>query len=221
MANKGDLFPHAQDKFVDFTQQFTSALNDVGSDLNLSAAIITAHTAKQSTFMTKWTALKAAGKSPSNDAARKTLIAEHQKYYRDFYNKNIRYSDGLTDEIRRLLGVPIPDTTHSHITVGDHHVGFELAPKAVYQVGMKCWDEETGEKKILYGMSGIVALYAITPEPLTAVADLTESVLITKTSHIFTGVDGQRGKWISVTCCWQSKTGERGPWVAIQSTVIP
>jgi hypothetical protein len=77
------------------------------------------------------------------------------------------------------------------------------------------------EKKVLYGMAGITVIYAITPEPVTEEALLGESMLISKTRHTFNSAADQRGKWLSVACCWQSGSGERGPMSAIQSAVIP
>jgi hypothetical protein len=146
--------------------------------------------------------------------ARKTVI-------RDFHNQHIRYNKALTNEMRGTMGIPLPDDHHSHIPVGPNHVAFTLEPKGAYQIELKCWDEETGEKKITYGKSGIVAVYAISNAPITDRALLTQSELLTKTAHLFGAESSQRGQWLSVSVCWQSKTGEKGPWAVIQSAVIP
>jgi hypothetical protein len=221
MAHNRDWIPHGQDQFVDWSQQFAAALTAHSGELNLAAALVTEVTGKQSAFITGWESLQAQGKSEAKTAAKEALIEGHKTYLRDFFNQNLRYNHNLTTELRRDLGVPIPDTTHSPIVVGDHLVGFELEAKGTYQVSLRCWDEETKEKKILYGMSGIVVFYAVSDAPITDDALLTQSLLITKTTHTLTGNAGQRGKWLSVACCWQSETGERGTPSAVQSAIIP
>jgi hypothetical protein len=171
--------------------------------------------------MAAWNELVVQEINASVSAAKKALIDGRKAAIRKFHNQYIRYNPALTDEMRAAMGVPIPDRTHTHIVVGDRRVAFDLEPKGVFLVELKCRDEETGEKKILYGMSGIVAIYAITDGPVTDDTLLTESVLLTKPTHTFRAAAAQRGKWLSVTVCWQSETGEKGPWAAVQSAIIP
>ncbi|AEF84197.1 hypothetical protein TREPR_0784 [Treponema primitia ZAS-2] len=64
---------------------------------------------------------------------------------------------------------------------------------------MKCRDKDTGGKKILYGMSGIVAFFAIADAPITDSALLVESVLLTNPTHTFRAAATQRGKWLATS----------------------
>jgi hypothetical protein len=221
MGRNRDWIPAGQAAFVDWSQLFVTGLNDHSSDLGIAADLITEVTTKQTAFMSAWNDLQGTGKSTAKTIAKKTLVAAHRVFLRDFFNVNLRYNASLTDEIRDALGIHIPDHTHTPIVVGGRRVGFDLKGKGVYLVDIRCWDLETMEKKVLYGMVGIMVIYAITPEPVTAEAHLSESMLITKTRHTFHSAADQRGKWLSVACCWQSASGERGPMSAIQSAVIP
>jgi hypothetical protein len=221
MPHSGDWLPSAYEKFVEFSQRFTGGLSASAEELGLDAGLVGAANTTQRTFMINWGAQESAGISRAGTAAKKALITGHRKFIRDFFNLNLRYLPALTDKIRKLMGVPIPDKARSRITVGNRLAGCELSPKGIRMVGMSCWDIATKAKKILYGMSGIVVTYAISDAPITDITLLTEALLITKTTHTFKCTDTQRGKWITVVICWQSKTGERGPGSAIQSTLIP
>jgi hypothetical protein len=68
---------------------------------------------------------------------------------------------------------------------------------------------------------GIVAKYAYADAPITDMALLTETVLLTRVNHTFHAGPAMRGKWLSVSCCWQSETGNRGEWVPVQSAIVP
>jgi hypothetical protein len=61
----------------------------------------------------------------------------------------------------------------------------------------------------------------VSASPLTAIADLTQSILITRVNHTLTFPDTDRGKWVSVSCLWQSTTGDRGAESPIQTAVVP
>jgi hypothetical protein len=221
MGRKQDWIPAGQAAFVDWSQHFVAGVNEHGAELCIASALITEVTTKQAAFMSAWNALQGTGKSSAKTIAKKTLVDAHRGYLRDFFNVNLRYNVSLTDELRDALGVPIPDHTHTPIVVGGRRVGFDLKGKGVYLVDIRCWDLETMEKKVLYGMVGIMVIYAITAEPVTAEALLSESMLISKTRHTFHSAADQRGQWLSVACGWQSGSGERGPMSAIQSAVIP
>jgi hypothetical protein len=220
MGHNQDWIPGGQDAFTDWSQLFAAGLNAHGTELGIAAALVTEAAEKQAAFMSAWNALQGTGKSSAKSVAKKNLVTAHRLFLRDFFNANLRYNVRLTDELRDALGVPIPDHTHTPIIVGGRRVGFDLKGNGIYLVDIRCWDLDTMEKKILYGMVGIMVLFAVTPEPVTAAALLNESMLITKTRHTFHAGADQRGKWLSVACCWQSASGERGPLSAIQSAVI-
>ena len=50
---------------------------------------------------------------------------------------------------------------------------------------------------------------------------LTHSVFSSKTPHIMTFPDIERGKTVSMAVCWENPKGEKGPWSEIISTIVP
>jgi hypothetical protein len=66
-----------------------------------------------------------------------------------------------------------------------------------------------------------VAKYAYADAPLTDFALLTETTLLTKVHETFHAGPDKRGKYLTATCCWQTKTGNRGDWVPVQSAIVP
>jgi hypothetical protein len=162
MAHTGDWIPRSQDQFVPWSQQYITGVSNWAAPLGLSSTAVTALTTAQTAFITAWNELVSQEKSPSVTAAKQALVDNRKTAIRDFHNERIRFNKALTNEIRNALGVPLPDTHPSHIPVGPNHVAFTLEPKGVFQNEMKCWDEETGEKKITYGKA---ASWPSTPSP--------------------------------------------------------
>jgi hypothetical protein len=216
-----DWMPGAQSKFAVWSQQFISGIEEKKAELNLSTAVITALNAKQTAFMEKWTMLIEQPNSTARNAAKKDLIYAHKAYIRGWFNKTLRYSDELTNEIRGYCGLPIRKGKNGHNAMDGYRLGFELYPNGPFCVGMRCWDEATLEKKVLPNMNGIMVRYAISDKPITNIAQLSQAVAVSKMRYLFKAADTQRGQWLSVTCCWQSKTCVEGQCSPIQSAVIP
>jgi hypothetical protein len=221
MPHGSDWIPGGQDEFFDWSENYVSGIKEYATALNVATTVVTALDTAQTAYVEARTDLLAAGQSKANTAAKKTLFKIHRLYLRDWHNEHVRYNKAVTPQICARCGFPDKDTNPSPIVVGDRKVGFELFPEGAFLVGMKCWDLDSGEKKIEYGMSGVVALFAFSDQPLTTIAELTDSVLLTRVSHTFHCADTLRGKWINVSCCWQSETGQRGPESPIQSAIIP
>ncbi|GHU82962.1 hypothetical protein FACS189468_7700 [Spirochaetia bacterium] len=220
-AVHADWIPRSQGQFVAWAANFASGIADLGSDLSLAAAVVTAFGTKQGEFMEAWEALAAAERGPTNTEQRKELAAGHRSYIRSWFNQYLRGNPALTNAFRVRLGAPEVDGTKTPQVVGSRMVAFTIEPGGVGQVKIRCRDKDTDEQKILYGMSGIVVIYTVAPEAVTDPEMLTKSVLITRAIHTMSFPLTQSGKRVSVSCCWQSKSGQRGDLAAIQSTVIP
>jgi hypothetical protein len=63
--------------------------------------------------------------------------------------------------------------------------------------------------------------YAVGDAAVTLRKDLNRSLLLTKNTTIVTLEDGDHLKTMSIAMCWQSESGERGPWSEIQTAGIP
>ncbi|AEF83182.1 hypothetical protein [Leadbettera azotonutricia] len=215
-----DWIPNADKKFLLFSQNFIAQVDEIAPRFNIPAADIADLKGQNDDYFAAWEVYEMANHGPADTTAKNSAKKAFRKNIRDFYNLHIRYNPDLTDADRRNFHATIRSTRHRRIVVGDRRVGFEFTPKGFFMLGLKCWDEETGEKKIIHGMGGVMVFYAISDKPITNNAELNESILITKSNHTFKAAYDQRGKWISATCCWQTKTGERGQVTAIQSALI-
>jgi hypothetical protein len=55
----------------------------------------------------------------------------------------------------------------------------------------------------------------------SGIAELTNSVLATRTPHILEFTELDRGKTVYIAMRWQNKKGHKGPPSEIQSAIIP
>jgi hypothetical protein len=180
------------------------------------SALDTAMVAAQSAYA----ATEGAGRGPvASEHCKEAFVALQaaMRYIKDRYF----FMPPLTAEDFVSLGLKVPDTTPTPVDIANKQVDFELEPKGVYLVEIRCWDHETGEKRILEGLTGIDVRYAFTPEPVTDLALLTENIVLTKTRHTFHVDPANRGKWLSAACCWYAAGPKYGQWVAVQSAIVP
>ncbi|MHC6204531.1 hypothetical protein ACYULU_15230 [Breznakiellaceae bacterium SP9] len=127
----------------------------------------------------------------------------------------------LTNEDLVGLELTPKDQTHSRIGPSKSRPGFESKPMDVCRISIHIWDEATGEKRRPYGMNGGILSYGFGDSPLATRKELNRAALITKSPYILTVDEEYRGKLISMAMCWQTASGEQGPWSEIQSAMIP
>jgi hypothetical protein len=221
MARNEYYIPAGQEAFFAFSQEFVTAVQEYAADLNLTTAVVTALAAAQTAYETAWTALVEAPHDKANTVARETLLKGRTKAIADFYNQHIRYNPALTASIKTAITGGAPDENNTPFDVKDHEVGALITPDGPAQLRLTLYDLQTNAKKILPGMGGIVAKWAITPAALTDEALLAESELLTTAHHVMKFTNAQRGHWLTICFAWQSKTGEKGTFGPLLTAVIP
>ncbi|MDR0704652.1 MAG: hypothetical protein LBF88_06640 [Planctomycetaceae bacterium] len=176
------------------------------------------------TAVTNFQTLQAQADSPAknsiivkqkNDA--KKILKEKISELVNFRLKN----PVITDAQRISLGLHIRDPKPSPIPVPTTipEMNFELA--GVRRLAVPFHDSGSSTKAKPYGVNGAVILYAVLSTPPKSIKDLNQSVLATRTPHIFEFEEEDRGKIVYFAICWQNEKGERGPCSEIVSTIIP
>jgi hypothetical protein len=72
-----------------------------------------------------------------------------------------------------------------------------------------------------HGVGGAVLKWAVLPEPPKSVKELINSALDTRSPHVFSFDESERGRVLYVAAAWQSTRGEMGKYSEIVSTFIP
>jgi hypothetical protein len=127
----------------------------------------------------------------------------------------------ITDAQRVLLGLHVHDTTRTPVPVPTTHPEFNIEVFDVRRLKVAFHDMGSKSKAKPYGANGAVIVYAVLDTPPADVSFLAHSTLATRTPHTLEFTEEERGKKVYVAICWQNEKGQRGPWSAIQNTVIP
>lgn len=127
----------------------------------------------------------------------------------------------LVDADYTGLSLPIPDRTRSPVPVPATRPVFTLKPGDTRQVVINFKDEASESKAKPYGYNGAVVSYALLPAAPSGQTALTRSDLATKTPHILTFTEEERGQRIYIALRWQNAKGEKGGWTDIQSAIVP
>jgi hypothetical protein len=72
-----------------------------------------------------------------------------------------------------------------------------------------------------HGVHGAEIVWAILPEPPKEVSELIHSAFCTASPFRLEFKESDRGKTVYICVRWENTTGEKGPWTAILSAIIP
>ncbi|MDR2692266.1 MAG: hypothetical protein LBB73_08265 [Dysgonamonadaceae bacterium] len=143
--------------------------------------------------------------------------------YRQLYTGFMKTSPLVTDEDLVAMGfpkrsgsghtpVPPPDTVPA--------IEIRLPSPAVVEVHFRNVGTDKGHAKPK-GVHGIELLWGILDTPPAGWEDLPKSSFDTHTPFRFSFKGEERGKILYLAGRWENTRGEKGPWGAIQSVIIP
>jgi hypothetical protein len=144
-----------------------------------------------------------------------------KKVVRLYVKEYLEYNHLVTDENRKLMGLPIHDTipTPAPVSTTAPEAEVKLPSPAVIEIHFK----ETGSpnKRKPKGQSGVEVASAILNEKPADWEKLIHSDFATKTPLRLTFKGDDRGKTLYFALRWQNTRGEKGPWSEIMSVIIP
>jgi len=123
-----------------------------------------------------------------------------------------------------LLGMPAPDRTRTAHTVVNEHVEFGARPVANGQIALDFRQAGAAHKAKPTGYDGAVIVWSVieTGQELpTNPADLKDHVMASRTPHILTFKESDRGKSVVISMAWQNERGITGAWAPIKRTIVP
>ena len=71
------------------------------------------------------------------------------------------------------------------------------------------------------GYDGAVIVWGILDAPPTGPDDLVNHAMASRTPHVLTFEEAQRGKTVYICAAWQNERGNIGPWSEILNAIVP
>jgi hypothetical protein len=218
MARSGYI-PGKNAEVVEWGNHFVQYIADHSVAWEIPGEEITELQAAQTEF-NLWQAV-AAG------ANRTKVIVEKRDTAKKVLEENIRYmvnfrlkNRAVTNADRIAMGLPVRNSVRTPIPDPTTRPVAEMIGNGIRSVQVKFHDEASSTRAKPYGIDGAVILYAVRDTPPKDLADLTHSVLATRTPYTLTFTEAQRGQWVYAALCWQNKKGVKGPCSEIYHCVI-
>jgi hypothetical protein len=165
----------------------------------------------------------AINKATRTSASLKNLhmaTANYKEGLHEFLNAYVANNKLVTDGDRTILGIPVYKKLLNPSEAPDYAPAIDIEIHYGRRITVNIFNPKNGRKAIPYGMSGAVVAWAI-GDHILAQEELTNSILSTRTPYVIQCGEGDNGKIIYLSACWQTKRGMKGPWCMVQSVVIP
>jgi hypothetical protein len=205
-----------------WTDNFRAVLATLLEGLGFPPATFELITALRNTYAAALDAAEApatrtAGRVKEKNDARKVL----EKELRQAIAEYLTHNHLLTNGNREDLGLPVPDHTHTPVPPPDSTPEFTLEGHGIGRVRIRFHDQGSESKAKPYGVNGAVVGYDVLPTPPSVPSALARNRLATRSPFTLTFAEGESEHKAYVALCWQNEKGEKGPWSAIQSVMIP
>jgi hypothetical protein len=139
---------------------------------------------------------------------------------RPFVNQYLRFPP-VTDEDRTAMGIPNHDNTRTRIGAPATKPVFAIEVKTIRSLTIPFHEEGVKSRGIPYGFNGAVVSWDVPAAPVTDPKKLTHSELATRSPHVLSFEEADRGKMVYIALQWQNESGRKGKFTAIQTAFIP
>jgi hypothetical protein len=220
-----NFLPRNDNAFLNWVVNFLAILASILPRIEFPAEVHAALTALLNTFRTKLGIAEApatrtkAAIQEKNDA-REAL----EKGIRQSANEYLTFNHRVTDGDRNNLGLPIRKKTRTPAPVATTYPAGRADTSMLRRITIHFADQSDGEetaKAKPAGQHGAEIRWAISDTPIVDVEDLTHSSFDTRTPFTLEFKGHERGKTIYFCLCWENTRGEKGPWIPIESAIIP
>jgi hypothetical protein len=152
-------------------------------------------------------------KNESRNALKKVV----RQYVREYLISN----HFVTDEDRKMMGLPIRDTKPTPAPVSTTPPKADVKQPSPAVIEIHYHDAETENRAKPPGQHGVEVAWIISDEKPADWDDLIHSSFCTRSPLRLSFKATDRGKNLYFALRWQNTRGLKGPWSEITSTIIP
>lgn len=152
----------------------------------------------------------------------KTAEKEFRSVYRKLYIGNLKNNRNVTSADLIAMGLPArSDDKRTPVPVPDSYPDLTAEPSSNHCVKITFRDSITKKVAKPRGVSGAVLRWANLPQQPHSIAELTNTLLDTKSPYTVVFGESNRAQTVYAAAAWQNTRGEMGVWSDIVSCVIP
>ncbi|MDR1274670.1 MAG: hypothetical protein LBK12_08995 [Odoribacteraceae bacterium] len=163
-----------------------------------------------------------ATQTPTAILLRNEARAAYTKELRQVIKSYLVNNPLVNDGDKMQMGIPIHKTTRTPAEVAKTFPGFRIDCSIIRCVIVHFYSLGEPESKAKPpGQHGAEIYWAMLPAPPASLTELVHSSIDTRTPFTLSFDENDRGKTVYLALRWENTRGEKGPWSAIQSAIIP
>jgi hypothetical protein len=214
VPKKDVLFKDWASTLILYAQQHLAAFN-------IQDAVFQPLLASQAAFEAAYTKALDPNRGPVDVAEKNRTRSAFEKALRDFIKAFLEYSPFVSDADRDQMQIPIHDTTHTPVPPPETFPEYDCDTSIPNRISLHVWDAASKRKAKPEGVHGAEIRWEMREEAPLKAEDLSNSDFSTRTPHTFEFTGDKQGKRVYFCLRWENPKGEKGPWGAITSAIIP
>ncbi len=221
MSSGKDYLPQSQSKFFIWQSDFYDRVNEKLNSFKIDAAKLKDVTASKSKYEQAFErASNAESANRADRVERNERAAAYKTEIRKFVNENIRYNSNVSDYDRQYLGLKVPDTTPTPVSVPATHpvIEVDFSETRVHTLHLK--DEGKSGKSKPSGVRNAEVWAKVGGDPPV---DDSEMMLFGTTSDgklRLTYPSGQVGLRVYYQSRWVNTRSQAGAFGSVVSAII-
>ncbi|MDR0686947.1 MAG: hypothetical protein LBF79_05780 [Dysgonamonadaceae bacterium] len=228
MRRVKDFIPRSEKEFKQWSDNFMTKLGEIVTKYLMPIATYRELVRIWSDYNKKYKLSETAEtRTSATVCARREARTVYEKKLRLVIKSYITYNPAVSDDQRRLLGLPIHKTTKTPIGIPTEHPSMKIKVMSDCQLAVLFHEDrheskdDRGSRAKPYGMDGASIIYDVLPEPPTEYSQLTRRAIATRTPFIINFSLPERGKTAYFAIAWINEKGQIGPYSSIISAIIP
>jgi hypothetical protein len=218
-----DFIPRKEDELLKWTVNFIGYLAPRTTQFNFPQE-------ECNSIQTQFSDFEEKLRIAEEPATRTKLTVQDKNTARKLLEKTVRtaikefltYNRLVNDTDRDGLGIPIHKTTRTSAPVAHEAPDVDVDTSVLAHVSIHFFEKGHKHKKAKpAGQHAVEIAWIIRDTLPTRWDELLHSVVDTSTPHTFSFENDQRGMRFYFALRWENTRGEKGPWSAIQSAIIP
>jgi hypothetical protein len=158
----------------------------------------------------------------SVDVAEKNRArAAFEKALRDFVKAFLEYSPFVSDTDRNEMKLPVHDATPTPVPRPTTFPEYDIDTSIPGQLSVRFWDEAGKKRGKPKGVHGAEVRSEMREQAPAKAEDLINSDIATRSPFTTRYTGDNQGKRVYFCLRWENGKGEKGPWGAIVSAVVP
>ncbi len=215
------MIPSGDGEFLEWGDVFCAYLGTTADEWGIPEAAVAALEGFRTEYRRAYTAAQNPNRGKADVFAKNEARAAYEADVRRFIQEYIAFSHLVSDDDRILLGVTVRSASRTPVPVPSTIPSFTIGTAVLQHLSIIFHDENGAGEAKPFGVHGAEILWEIRETPTENQEDLTHSAFSTRSPYKLAFTGDQRGSRVYVCLRWENTRGEKGPWSAISSAVVP